>query len=87
MNSENNQGLLKQRLDDHTARMKEHHENNLYKNAVFRSFDVIALECMRVGIEDWQKMVLEDIRKAVEVKHKELQQKENHGSARKETAP
>jgi len=71
MTNEQNLDLQKKKLDEHTKLMKERHEENLYKNAVARAFDIIALESFRLGIEDFQKMALDDLRKAVEIKHKE----------------
>lgn len=68
MNSENKQDLLKQRVDQHTAMIKERIEESLGRTATLKAIDLIAVEAIRLEIAGWESMTLFELRIAIKTK-------------------
>lgn len=70
-----NQDLLKQRMDEHTARMSDKLADQLYNSAVLRAVDIIALEAMKLEIPNWQDMKIMELRNEIKIRQDAMKAK------------
>lgn len=57
--------LQKKRLEEHTALMSEKFEDAFNRNMILKSLDLIAVEALRLEIDDWHLMKIGDLRSEI----------------------